>query len=63
MRNGTLLAEDSPCRLMMQYNSSSLEDIFLQLSQQQQQLTKRFDERFKKYDNEKNDNNVRIIRI
>ena len=35
MRNGRLLTEESPSQLMNRYNTSSLEDIFLRLSQQQ----------------------------
>lgn len=35
MRDGTLLAEDSPSQLMAQYNSSTLEEVFLQLCQRQ----------------------------
>ena len=35
MRNGKLLAQESPSQLMARHNSSSLEEIFLQLSQKQ----------------------------
>ncbi|KAL1456862.1 hypothetical protein WDU94_001552 [Cyamophila willieti] len=36
MRNGALLAEDSPSYLLQYYNSSSLEDVFLYLCEQDQ---------------------------
>lgn len=35
MRHGKLLAEDSPSQLMIQYNCSTLEDVFLQMCQKQ----------------------------
>lgn len=42
MRNGTLLAEDSPARLLARFGCATMEDVFLKLSvrqhRQQQQL-------------------------
>lgn len=35
MRNGQLLAEDSPDKLLTIYEQNTLEEVFLQLSQQQ----------------------------
>lgn len=36
MRNGKLMAEDTPDRLLQMYNCNSLEDVFLRLSSHQE---------------------------
>lgn len=39
MRNGQLLAEESPAQLMLRYNCSNLEHAFLELSKKQHTST------------------------
>jgi ABC-type multidrug transport system ATPase subunit len=43
MRNGSLLAEDSPSQLMTIYGLNSLEDVFLKLCVKQESKTKSHD--------------------
>lgn len=38
MRDGVLLAEENPTLLLAKYNSDDLEDVFLRLSLQQNEL-------------------------
>lgn len=41
MRSGKLLAEDTPERLLQLYNCSSVEEVFLRLSSQQENSERR----------------------
>nr|CAH7760500.1 unnamed protein product [Callosobruchus chinensis] len=56
MRNGELLAEDAPEQLLITFGCSTLEDVFLKLSRQQdisikqQPPTRNIEEKFKKRD-------------